>query len=107
MNRRTLLKMAAAAPVVTAASRLSGPPSLGCAQPTDFTPRPGTWRTFEVTTRVEVVKPAGVTRVWLPVPSVDSEYPEDTGEPVVRKRQGHAAPGRRQVRRHHALRRVS
>ncbi|MBZ5631280.1 MAG: transglutaminase, partial [Acidobacteriia bacterium] len=24
------------------------------------------WRTFEVTTRVEVLKPSGVTRVWLP-----------------------------------------
>ena len=26
------------------------------------------WRTFEVTTRVEVLKPSGVTRVWLPTP---------------------------------------
>ena len=24
------------------------------------------WRTFEVTTRVEVLKPSGPTRVWLP-----------------------------------------
>jgi transglutaminase-like putative cysteine protease len=24
------------------------------------------WRTFEITTRVEVLKPAGMTRVWLP-----------------------------------------
>jgi transglutaminase-like putative cysteine protease len=24
------------------------------------------WRTFEVTTRVEILKPAGVTRIWLP-----------------------------------------
>ncbi len=28
------------------------------------------WRTFEVTTRVEVLKPKGQTRVWLPVPLV-------------------------------------
>ena len=27
---------------------------------------PSRWRTFEVTTRVEVLKPSGVTRVWLP-----------------------------------------
>jgi transglutaminase-like putative cysteine protease len=27
---------------------------------------PATWRTFEVTTRVEVLKTAGTTRVWLP-----------------------------------------
>ena len=26
----------------------------------------GGWRTFEVTTRVEVLKPSGVTRIWLP-----------------------------------------
>jgi transglutaminase-like putative cysteine protease len=26
----------------------------------------GNWRTFEVTTRVEVLKPNGVTRIWLP-----------------------------------------
>src|SRR6266568_316076 len=24
------------------------------------------WRTFEITTRIEVVNPSGVTRVWLP-----------------------------------------
>ena len=27
---------------------------------------PVVWRTFEVTTRVEVLKPSGTTRVWLP-----------------------------------------
>jgi transglutaminase-like putative cysteine protease len=27
---------------------------------------PGSWRTFEVTTRAEVLKPSGATRVWLP-----------------------------------------
>ena len=26
----------------------------------------GAWRTFEVTTRVEVLKPSGVTHIWLP-----------------------------------------
>jgi len=33
------------------------------------------WRTYEVTTRVEVLKPAGVTRVWLPTPlTTDTVY---------------------------------
>src|SRR6202040_1864775 len=27
---------------------------------------PGSWRTFEVTTRVEVLTSSGATRVWLP-----------------------------------------
>jgi transglutaminase-like putative cysteine protease len=26
----------------------------------------GSWRTFEVTTRVEVLKPSGLTRIWVP-----------------------------------------
>jgi len=29
------------------------------------------WRIYEVTTRVEVLDPSGVTRVWLPTPLVD------------------------------------
>jgi transglutaminase-like putative cysteine protease len=28
------------------------------------------WRTFEVTTRVEVLKPSGITRIWLPAPLI-------------------------------------
>jgi transglutaminase-like putative cysteine protease len=39
-----------------------------------FDPQPGQWRSFEVTTRVDVLEPEGLTRVWLPVPSVDSEW---------------------------------
>lgn len=30
------------------------------------TPAPAAWRTFEVTTRVEVLKPSGATHIWLP-----------------------------------------
>src|SRR5580704_10697511 len=32
------------------------------------------WRTFEVTTRVQVLKPSGTTRIWLPSPLI-SETP--------------------------------
>lgn len=39
-----------------------------------FSPIPGVWRTFEVTTRVDIVKPQGETRVWLPIPSVNSDW---------------------------------
>ncbi len=28
------------------------------------------WRTFEVTTRVQILKPSGTTRIWLPVPLI-------------------------------------
>jgi transglutaminase-like putative cysteine protease len=44
-----------------------------------FDPRPGAWRTFEVTTRVEILEPAGGTRVWLPVPVVSADYQQPLG----------------------------
>ena len=31
---------------------------------------PDRWRTFEITTRVEILKPAGTTRLWLPAPLI-------------------------------------
>ncbi|WP_296507679.1 transglutaminase domain-containing protein [Rhodoferax sp.] len=39
-----------------------------------FSPKPAEWRTFEVTTRVDMAKPQGGTRLWLPVPSVNSDW---------------------------------
>ena len=39
-----------------------------------FAPQPGAWRTFEVTTRVEIAAPRGQTRVWVPVPSVNTPW---------------------------------
>ncbi|WP_296895706.1 transglutaminase-like domain-containing protein [Thiobacillus sp.] len=39
-----------------------------------FDPSPDAgWRTFEVTHRVEVLKPHGATRVWLPLPSMQEQ----------------------------------
>src|SRR5258706_2706359 len=41
---------------------------------------PDRWRVYEVTTRVEVLKPAGVTRAWLPTPLVaDAPYLKSLG----------------------------
>jgi len=38
------------------------------------------WRVFELTTRVEVLKPAGTTRVWLPTPlTADTPYQKALG----------------------------
>lgn len=39
-----------------------------------FKPQPGQWRTFELTTRVAIARPQGITKVWLPVPSVDTDW---------------------------------
>ena len=37
-------------------------------------------RTFEIVTRVEILKPAGVTRVWLPTPLADAFYQNTLGD---------------------------
>jgi transglutaminase-like putative cysteine protease len=68
MKRRNFLQAAAAAPLAAAL------PQLARAQQTHFDPKPGAWRTFEVTTAVEVLKPSGATQVWIPLPSVDGDY---------------------------------
>ncbi len=73
MDRRIFLKSSAAIPLAAAL------PRTAFAQQTSFNPQPGSWRTYEIATRVEVLKPAGVSRVWLPVPSVEdgSQKPLD------------------------------
>lgn len=38
-----------------------------------FEPQAGAWRTFEVSTNVTVAEPQGVTRLWLPVPDLDTD----------------------------------
>ena len=77
MDRRTFLKGAIAAP---AAAQLTGFASTARGQQKEFTPRPGTWRTFEITTRIEVLEPTGTVRAWLPMPSVKSEYQKLLGD---------------------------
>jgi transglutaminase-like putative cysteine protease len=73
MHRRSFLQAGAAA------SLLGSCPRLGLAQQLPYDPRPAGWRTFEVTTRVEVLKPTGPSRVWVPVPSVQSDYQKVLG----------------------------
>src|SRR6516162_556605 len=57
MNRCTFLRSAG---MVSASVALPRTSSLSATVFAD------TWRTFEVTSRVEILNPAGVTRVWLP-----------------------------------------
>ena len=73
MNRRAFLKAAATLPAA-AAIDLSGLASLLRAQEKEFAPRPGTWRTFEVTTHVEVPRSEEVARLWLPIPDLTSDF---------------------------------
>ena len=64
LDRRTLLK-AGAAVTLTA-----GLPRFASAAGT-FNPTPGNWRTFEIATKLEIAKPEGKTRAWIPVPAVN------------------------------------
>jgi transglutaminase-like putative cysteine protease len=58
MNRRDFLRNATA---VSASLAFSETVPLFAAEP-----GPGKWRTFEVTTRVEVLNPSGTTHIWVP-----------------------------------------
>jgi transglutaminase-like putative cysteine protease len=73
MDRRQFIKAGAALP---AAAAVSGLPKVVVAKTT----ADSAWRIYEVTTQVELLKPAGVTRVWLPVPlTVDTDYQKGHG----------------------------
>ena len=67
-SRRRLITASAAA---TALAHL---PMRAAAQQQRFAPEVGEWRTFELTTRVDLLKTEGAARVWLPVPSVDTDF---------------------------------
>ena len=67
LNRRSLLQAGAAAalPVLPPQAR---------AQERRFQPEIGTWRSFELTTTVNVAEVKGATQLWLPVPDVATDW---------------------------------
>jgi transglutaminase-like putative cysteine protease len=71
MDRRSFVKATTA---IFAAGALGSLPGLARAQSALWAN--GTrWRSFEVTTRIEVGKPEGVTKVWLPLPlAADTDW---------------------------------
>jgi transglutaminase-like putative cysteine protease len=66
MDRRTFLSTSAIVPAACALPRWAFAQSFG--------PQPGRWRTFEIVTRVEILKPAGGNRAWVPLPVVESGW---------------------------------
>jgi transglutaminase-like putative cysteine protease len=67
MNRRTFLRTSAMTPVMTGFARL---PNVWADSTAETR-----WRTFGVTTRLEILAPSGVTRAWVPLPLVeDTDY---------------------------------
>ena len=76
MDRRAFIKTTVMLPAAAAVSAL---PQLAAAASANAAPGER-WRVFEVATKVEVLKPAGVTRVWLPLPLVnDNDYQKNLG----------------------------
>jgi transglutaminase-like putative cysteine protease len=73
MRRRSFLQAG------VAASALGSLPRFALAQQLPFDPKPGSWRTFEITTRVELQWPEGVSRAWVPVPAVEGPYQKVIG----------------------------
>ena len=76
LARRKFLQKSAAALATSALPAINFAQTAVPAAPAErqFAPMPGNWRTFEVTTRVDIVKPQGATRVWLPIPSVNTDW---------------------------------
>ena len=80
MHRRAFLKTSTAVSALAVTATLPRLDAIVRADAKVFDPRPGRWRTFEITTRAEVLQPTGVTRVWLPLPVVNSEYQRTLGD---------------------------
>jgi transglutaminase-like putative cysteine protease len=72
--RRTFLKNSAAAAAAAALPSINFAQTAAPASRGHFAPQSGAWRTFDVTTRVDIIKPEGITKVWLPIPSVNGDY---------------------------------
>jgi transglutaminase-like putative cysteine protease len=69
LSRRDLVKAASASLMVGAV------PSLRAQEAARrFDPAPTGWRTFEVTTTVQLREPQGAAVIWLPVPSVETPW---------------------------------
>ena len=74
MNRRDFIKSSTLLPAAAAVAAL---PRFSLSA---FAAADGKWRVFEVKTKVEVLKAAGSTRVWLPLPLVsDTDYQKNLG----------------------------
>ena len=76
-DRRAFLRSTAAASAALALPAFTPLEALAQAQPAAarrFDPQPGAWRTFDVTTRVDIATPQDSTQAWLPIPSVDQDW---------------------------------
>jgi transglutaminase-like putative cysteine protease len=82
MDRRDFLRVSGAFAAALAVPGTASTARADAAAPAPA-PSPATaarWKTYETTTRVEVLKPAGATRIWLPTPlTQDTPYLRSLG----------------------------
>ncbi len=72
-SRRHILQAAGAALAATALS------NRAFAGERHFEPQVQGWRTFELTTTVKVAEAKGITRLWLPVPDLNTDFQVSLG----------------------------
>lgn len=72
LARRQFIQKSAVALAASSLSAINFANAADAAR--QFYPQPGQWRTFEVTTRVDIAKPQGATKIWLPIPSVNTDW---------------------------------
>jgi transglutaminase-like putative cysteine protease len=74
-TRRAMLKAASGALLVTALPEIARAQQQQQQQEKRrFEPHPGAWRTFEVTTAINLQKTGAKSTVWMPLPSVDTDW---------------------------------
>jgi transglutaminase-like putative cysteine protease len=69
ISRRHLVKTASASLIMAGVSSIHAQEAVR-----RFEPKPTGWRTFEVTTTVQLREPKGEATVWLPVPSLETPW---------------------------------
>jgi len=70
-TRRTLLKSATGSLLCAV---FPGAAFAESSEERTFSPHPGDWQTFDVTTTVNLQNATSPSKVWIPLPSVDSEW---------------------------------
>jgi len=69
-TRRALLKATGGLLLASALPRTL----LAAEQERHFDPRPGDWKSYEVVTKVDLQRASGPSTVWIPLPSVDTDW---------------------------------
>ena len=64
------------------------------AESSSFNSQPGTWRTFQIITRLEITNPEGNTQTLVPVPAVKADWFKSLGN------EGEESASQRAARRH-------